>query len=86
MIISNIQFNVYVPILRWIQSVFVRPESRRRGYFRMLYKHVREEAERAGVCGLRLYADMENVSAQETYRSLGMSSHYVVFEDLFTGY
>lgn len=70
----------------WIQSVYVRPESRRRGYFKRLYQHVREEAIKIGVCGLRLYADNENLNAQETYKNLGMTSHYSVFEDMFTHY
>ncbi|KAG2423857.1 hypothetical protein HXX76_015017 [Chlamydomonas incerta] len=70
----------------WIQSVYVRPECRRQGHFRALYAHVREECRRAGACGLRLYADAGNDRAHAAYEGLGMSSHYKVFEDMFTDY
>ena len=70
----------------WIQSVYVQPEHRRRGYYRALYRHVREAAQAAGACGLRLYAADSNAKAHATYESLGMSSHYRVFEAMFTAY
>ncbi len=58
----------------WIQSVYVRPESRRRGHYRRLHDHVLSLAQRdASVCGLRLYVERENHSARATYRGLGMS-------------
>ena len=58
----------------WIQSVYVRPEHRRRGHYRRLHEHVRALAARdPGVCGMRLYVEHENRSAQATYRALGMS-------------
>ena len=66
----------------WIQSVYVVPAARRRGVFRRLYAHVLERA-RANpeVCGLRLYVDHENRSAQEVYRQLGMhAARYRFFE------
>ena len=66
----------------WIQSVYVRRESRRRGVFRALFEHVQQTA-RADpeVIGLRLYVERENHIAQETYRSMGMeAAGYVVFE------
>ena len=66
----------------WIQSVYVRPDARRQGVFRRLYRHVRTlvEADEA-VCGLRLYVEKDNEIAQQTYRSLGMSeTPYKVFE------
>lgn len=47
-----------------------------KGHFRRLYQHVREEALKAGVCGLRLYADVSNARAHATYSALGMTSHY----------
>jgi len=40
----------------WIQSVYVSPHARRRGHFKLLYAHVRNEAMKAGAAGLRLYA------------------------------
>src|SRR5436190_9680983 len=69
--------------LWWIQSVFVAPEFRRRGVFRALYERARDEAKRAGAVGLRLYVEQHNLTAQETYRSLGMKlTHYRVMEEL----
>jgi GNAT superfamily N-acetyltransferase len=66
----------------WIQSVYVRPEARRRGVFRALYRSVEDEARAdTGVCGLRLYVERDNVSAQNTYASLGMAeTHYRMYE------
>jgi ribosomal protein S18 acetylase RimI-like enzyme len=71
----------------WIQSVYVRPEFRRQGVYRTLYRHVQETAAKdAGVCGFRLYVERENRHAQATYRSLGMKeTHYKVFEALKPG-
>lgn len=66
----------------WIQSVYVHPEHRRRGVFRLLYQAVRElgEAE-GGVCGYRLYVERDNHAAQQTYRTLGMTgTGYLLFE------
>jgi ribosomal protein S18 acetylase RimI-like enzyme len=57
----------------WIQSVYVRPAYRRRGLYRQLHDHVwRLAAQQPEVCGLRLYVEHENHTAQHTYRSLGM--------------
>jgi len=66
----------------WIQSVYVDPECRRQGVYRALYGHVQALAENdADVQGIRLYVEKENLSAQQTYLSLGMhDSHYRVFE------
>lgn len=66
----------------WIQSVYVRPEARREGVFRALYREVAAMVERdAEVCGLRLYVDASNTRAQATYASLGMDrTHYLVYE------
>jgi ribosomal protein S18 acetylase RimI-like enzyme len=66
----------------WIQSVYVRSESRRRGVFRALFEHVQQAAQAdPEVIGLRLYVERENHIAQETYRSMGMkAAGYVVFE------
>lgn len=67
----------------WIQSVYVRPEARRRGHYRRLHDHVRALAAREpDVRGLRLYVERENHGAQATYRSLGMDeTHYRLFEE-----
>jgi GNAT superfamily N-acetyltransferase len=66
----------------WIQSVYVRPEARRRGVFRALFEHVQQTARAQGnVIGLRLYVERDNRAAQETYRRLGMDpAGYLVFE------
>ena len=66
----------------WVQSVYVRPEARRRGAFRALYQHVYEAARAdAQVVGLRLYVERDNRRAQETYERLGMGrTGYLVME------
>ena len=66
----------------WIQSVYVRPEARRRGIFRALFEHISKAARQdSSVIGLRLYVDHQNHAAQETYRSMGMiEAGYFVLE------
>ena len=66
----------------WIQSVYVRPDARRRGVFRALFEHVLVEARaEPDVVGLRLYVEQDNGSAQQTYARLGMDrTAYLVFE------
>ena len=60
------------------QSVYVDPSHRRIGLFRKLYQHARAAAVEAGAAGVRLYADMGNLSAHATYERMGMTSHYKV--------
>jgi ribosomal protein S18 acetylase RimI-like enzyme len=71
----------------WIQSVYVRPEARRQGIYRRLYRHVQEmAAQDPKVCGFRLYVERENRAAQATYGALGMKeTRYLVFEELKPG-
>jgi ribosomal protein S18 acetylase RimI-like enzyme len=71
----------------WIQSVYVRPEFRRKGVYKSLYRHVQELASKdPAVCGFRLYVERENERAQATYSALGMKqTHYLVFEELKPG-
>jgi GNAT superfamily N-acetyltransferase len=58
----------------WVQSVYVRPEARRRGVFRTLFEHIFAAARRdPEVIGLRLYVEEENRLARETYARLGLS-------------
>jgi len=66
----------------WIQSVYVRPDVRRRGLLRALYQSVLHEAQASGeVASLRLYVEQQNHKAQLTYQQLGMTpSHYRLFE------
>lgn len=67
----------------WIQSVYVPEPYRRRGVFRALYAHIREQVRsRPDTCGLRLYVHRENARALETYRNLGMIlTDYLVCEE-----
>lgn len=69
----------------WFQSVYVDASHRKKGVFRALYGHIRNLAfSDPSVIGLRLYVEAENLPAQATYRSLGMSpGGYEVFEDLW---
>jgi len=71
----------------WIQSVYVRPELRRQGVYKLLYRHVQDlAANDPAVCGFRLYVEHENARAQATYRALGMKqTRYLVFEELKPG-
>jgi GNAT superfamily N-acetyltransferase len=65
----------------WFQSVYVQPSYRRTGVFRSMYSHIKIEAEKQGVAGLRLYVETNNSKAQKTYEALGMKSeHYKMYE------
>ena len=66
----------------WIQSVYVKPESRRQGVYRRLYQRLMEMARARGdIRGMRLYVMRENWTAKRTYEALGMShSHYDLYE------
>lgn len=68
----------------WVQSVYVKPEFRRRGVYRRLYDFVKSEAKSdERVRGFRLYVEKENEIAQATYEKLGMAeAHYLMFEEL----
>lgn len=69
----------------WIQSVYVKPEYRRQGIYRRMYRFVKDLAENhPEVCGCRLYVEKENTVAQSTYSALGMTeTHYKLFEEEF---
>ncbi len=56
----------------WLQSVYVRPEYRRKGVLRALYDRILEMSTDHGVCGIRLYVERENRAAQDAYRRLGL--------------
>ncbi len=57
----------------WIQSVYVRPEARRRGVFRTLFQHVLDSAKTdPQVIGIRLYVERDNHAAQGTYEAMGL--------------
>ena len=71
----------------WVQSVYVRPEARRQGVYRRLYRFVGDMAiEDPDVCGFRLYVERGNSTARQAYKALGMEeTSYVMFEDLKEG-
>lgn len=66
----------------WIQSVYVRPECRRRGVYRRMYAALRERIEQdPALAGLRLYVDRLNETARQAYGTLGMDGeHYCLYE------
>ena len=68
----------------WIQSVYVTPAARRNGVFSTLYRHVSLQARKSGACGIRLYVEMANTRAQQTYKAMGMvNTTYQVMEAEF---
>ena len=71
----------------WIQSVYVRPEYRRRGVYRRMYAYLNQLARHdRAVVGFRLYVEQNNKRAQSTYRASGMErTHYLVYEHLKRG-
>ena len=66
----------------WIQSVYVRPEYRKRSIFSKLYKHIQHKVQNDNnLRGIRLYADKTNTSAHGVYEHLGMTAeHYQMYE------
>ena len=66
----------------WVQSVYVSPDYRRRGVYRALDSHIRDEArQRDDICGVRLYVERANNVARQAYTSLGMTrSRYDLYE------
>ncbi len=70
----------------WIQSVYVVAAARRRGVYRAMHDAVRKLAgDDPQACGLRLYVERENTTAQQTYLNIGMhETHYRLYEELFS--
>lgn len=66
----------------WIQSVYIVPEGRGKGVFRLMYKHIQSLiTPESGNRGIRLYVDKTNTRAQHVYEKLGMNSeHYQMYE------
>lgn len=66
----------------WIQSVYVLPEYRKHGIFKLLFEHIKNLAlQQDNVCGLRLYVDKDNDTAINVYKKLSMhQSNYIFFE------
>lgn len=65
-------------VILWIQSVYVVPEHRRKGLFRLMYEHLKGIAMSSEeVQGIRLYVESTNETAMRTYCRLGMEEeHY----------
>lgn len=66
----------------WIQSVYVKPEFRRKGVYRSMYSYIKNMVlNDENLNGIRLYADKSNRPAHNTYENLGMNQdHYITFE------
>ena len=60
-------------LIHWINSVYVHPDHRRRGVFRMLYNHIFAiaKADPLVKC-VRLYVDTTNGRAMGVYGKMGM--------------
>ncbi len=69
----------------WVQSVYVKPEWRRRGVYRAMHEHIAARAKKdSQVCGIRLYVEHRNHDAQAVYQRVGLSpSVYTVYEQDF---
>lgn len=69
----------------WVQSVYVHPTWRRQGIYRQMHQHITNMARaREHVCGVRLYVEEHNETAQQVYRQVGlMPAGYLVFEEDF---
>jgi len=69
----------------WIQSVYVRPEFRKRGVFSAMYEFLKTAASRQrDVCGFRLYVEKNNAIAASTYEKLGLAEvSYRFYEEEF---
>jgi GNAT superfamily N-acetyltransferase len=69
----------------WVQSVYVDPVWRRRGVFRAMHDQVMAKAKAdPRVCGIRLYVERDNRTAQTVYQRVGLTpSVYAVYEQDF---
>ena len=69
-------------VLWWLQSVYVRPEFRKIGALKALFRHIATLAkETPDVRGLRLYVEQGNSRAQRVYEQMGMQpGGYLVYE------
>ena len=69
----------------WIQSVYVDPAWRRQGVFRRMHDAVLSQAKAdPTVCGIRLYVEQDNHTAQTVYQRLGLyRTPYKVYEQDF---
>jgi ribosomal protein S18 acetylase RimI-like enzyme len=69
----------------WVQSVYVAPAWRRRGVYRTIHDYTMARAQAdPQVCGIRLYVEQENRTAQTVYQRVGLApSGYAVYEQDF---
>jgi len=69
----------------WVQSVYVAPAWRRQGVYRTLHDYIVAKAKAdPQVCGIRLYVEQENRTAQIAYERVGLApSAYRVYEQDF---
>ena len=69
----------------WIQSVYVDPAWRRHRIYRAMHRYIREKARaNRNICGIRLYVEQHNQTAQTAYRKLGLrQAKYIVYEEEF---
>jgi GNAT superfamily N-acetyltransferase len=66
----------------WLQSVYVLPEYRRQGVFKMMYEKIKEQVmQLPEVSGIRLYMHHTNSRAAKVYNAMGMDGeNYKMFE------
>jgi Acetyltransferases len=66
----------------WLMSLYVLPEYRKQGVFKLMYNRIKEMANAdSSVSGIRLYVDKRNERAQKVYSAIGMcGEHYTLFE------
>lgn len=66
----------------WLHSVYVLPEFRKKGVFRLMYEQIKQSVNTDDTLkGIRLYVDKTNQNAQKVYKSIGMNDqHYNLFE------
>ncbi len=68
----------------WIQSVYVLPEYREKGIFKLMYSEIKKIVKNSDkYSGIRLYVDKTNTKAQKVYEKIGMEGeHYSLFEEM----
>ena len=57
----------------WMQSLYIRPESRGQGLLQALLKALEQEAQLSGVREIRLYVEKENARAIRAYEKSGFA-------------
>ena len=56
----------------WLQSLYIKPEHRRQGYFNTLLAEIKKRAQQNHVSTLKLYVHKNNTNAVEAYQHLKM--------------